>query len=99
MLVVTILCWWSLCCVGNHCTVLVVTVYVVTVYVAPGKCACTVVTFAKWEWFSDWADTSQNKRGAEYENLKKQFGEQIWAQVLALYPQLKDKVGVDPHPG
>ena len=73
-------------------TVLVVTV-LVTVCVAAGKCACTVVAFSKWEWFSDWADTSQNKRGAEYENLKKQFGEQIWSQVLALYPQLKDKVG------
>ena len=58
-----------------------------------GKCACAVVTFANWEWFSEWENETQGKRGAEYENLKKEFAEQMWAQVVALYPQLKDKVG------
>ena len=61
----------------------------------PGKCACTVVSFGNWDWFSEWEDSTLNKRGAEYENLKKQFAEQMWSQVLALYPQLKDKVCVE----
>ena len=57
-----------------------------------GKCACAVVTFANWQWFSEWEQETQGKRGAAYENIKKEFAEQIWAQVVALYPQLKDKV-------
>jgi all-trans-retinol 13,14-reductase len=58
----------------------------------PGKTACTVVTLARWEWFSEWEAERVGKRGDEYNTIKMAIGKQIWNQVLAIYPQLEDKV-------
>lgn len=57
-----------------------------------GKSTCTVITMARWDWFSKWADERIMKRGTEYEAMKNQFGQRMWEQTLTLYPQLRDKV-------
>ena len=58
----------------------------------PGKTVCTVVTLGNWEWFSDWQDERVKKRGSDYDAIKNAIGQRIWEQVLAIYPQLHDKV-------
>lgn len=51
-----------------------------------------MVTLAKWEWFEEWKDGRVMKRGEDYERVKNAIGEHMWEQVLAILPQLKDKV-------
>ena len=58
----------------------------------PGKSTATIVTFANYDWFEEWEDGRVMHRGEEYEKRKKAFGELIWSQTVALFPQLKDKV-------
>ncbi|XP_002732825.2 all-trans-retinol 13,14-reductase-like [Saccoglossus kowalevskii] len=58
----------------------------------PGKSTCAVVTLANWEWFKKWENERVMKRGEEYDKLKNSIGERAWAQVLRLFPHLKDKV-------
>ncbi|CAD5121492.1 DgyrCDS9997 [Dimorphilus gyrociliatus] len=58
----------------------------------PGKTTCTVITMAKWDWFSSWKDERVKHRGGVYEEKKELMKEKMWKQVLALYPQLKDCV-------
>ncbi len=57
-----------------------------------GKSTCTVITLANWEWFEQWKDARVMKRGEEYERIKNGIAQRMWEQVLAFYPQLKDKV-------
>ena len=58
----------------------------------PGKTVCTVVTLANWDWFSQWQDERVKKRGFDYDAVKNAIGQRMWEQVLAIYPQLRDKV-------
>jgi all-trans-retinol 13,14-reductase len=58
----------------------------------PGKSTCTVVTVGNFDWFAQWEEKRVMHRGADYDQFKKEFGELIWKQTLALFPQLKDKV-------
>ena len=53
---------------------------------------CTVITLARWEWFEQWQAERVKKRGDDYESFKSAIGERIWRQVLAMFPQLEDKV-------
>ncbi|KAM6035018.1 all-trans-retinol 13,14-reductase isoform 2-T2 [Theristicus caerulescens] len=43
----------------------------------PGKSTLAIVTFAKYEWFEEWKDKQVNKRGDDYEELKKTFVDTI----------------------
>jgi len=58
----------------------------------PGKSVCTTVTLANWEWFSQWEKERVLKRGEDYESVKMAIGRKMWEQVLAIFPQLADKV-------
>lgn len=58
----------------------------------PNKSTCIVITFGNFKWFSEWESSRVNHRGAEYDSLKKNIGDMIWKQTLALFPQLQDKV-------
>ncbi|XP_038045261.1 all-trans-retinol 13,14-reductase-like [Patiria miniata] len=58
----------------------------------PGKSTCTMVTLAKWEWFSKWEEGKMSKRGEEYDKIKDAIGDKMWEQCLSFYPHLKDKV-------
>jgi all-trans-retinol 13,14-reductase len=58
----------------------------------PGKSTATIVTFANFKWFEKWEGERVHARGDEYEKRKKDFGQLIWNQTVALFPQLKDKV-------
>lgn len=58
----------------------------------PGRATVEVVTLAPYEWFAAWEDTRWNKRGAEYELLKKNLSERMLAPLLAEYPQLEGQI-------
>ncbi|NXS97210.1 RETST reductase, partial [Jacana jacana] len=58
----------------------------------PGKSTLTVVTFAKYEWFEEWKEEQVNKRGDDYEELKKTFVDAIMQTVYKLYPRIEDKI-------
>ncbi|NXJ71780.1 RETST reductase, partial [Rostratula benghalensis] len=58
----------------------------------PGKSTLTIVTFAKYEWFEEWKDKQVNKRGDDYEELKKTFVDTIMQIVFKLYPQIEDRI-------
>lgn len=51
-----------------------------------------IVTFAKYEWFEEWKDKQVNKRGDDYEELKKTFVDTIMQTVFKLYPRIEDRV-------
>uniref|UniRef100_A0A8C8B694 All-trans-retinol 13,14-reductase n=1 Tax=Otus sunia TaxID=257818 RepID=A0A8C8B694_9STRI len=48
--------------------------------------------FAKYEWFEEWKDKPANKRGDEYEELKKTFVDAIMQAVVKLYPRIEDRI-------
>lgn len=50
------------------------------------------MTFAKYEWFEEWKDEPVNKRGDDYEDLKKTFVDAVMEVVFKLYPNIEDKV-------
>ncbi|NXA26797.1 RETST reductase, partial [Ibidorhyncha struthersii] len=58
----------------------------------PGKSTLAIVTFAKYEWFEEWKDKQVNKRGDDYEELKKTFVDSIMRAVFKLYPRIEDKI-------
>lgn len=59
---------------------------------AAGKSTICVLTFAKYEWFEEWKDEQVNKRGDDYEDLKKAFVDVIMQVVFKLYPRIEDRV-------
>ena len=61
-------------------------------YSHAGKSACTVVTLGNWDWFAEWEDERVMKRGEKYEAVKDEMAKKMWEQVLAYFPQLKDRV-------
>ncbi|ACY15518.1 phytoene desaturase family protein [Haliangium ochraceum] len=58
----------------------------------PGRATVEVVTLAPYRWFAEWQDTRWKKRGAEYEQLKKDLSERMLAPLLAQYPQLAGQI-------
>jgi len=58
----------------------------------PDTSVCTVVTFGRFDWFTEWENTKVTRRGDDYELAKKAFGQRIWDQVVGIFPQLQDKV-------
>ena len=58
----------------------------------PGKSTCTIVTVGNFDWFAEYESRRVMHRGEDYDAFKKAFGELIWRQTLALFPQLKDSV-------
>ena len=58
----------------------------------PGKSTATIVTFANYNWFKQWEDGRVMHRGKDYEAFKKDIGDLIWKQTMALFPQLQGKV-------
>ncbi|ESO08037.1 hypothetical protein HELRODRAFT_110282 [Helobdella robusta] len=58
----------------------------------PGKSTLTIISTCMWDWFKDWDKERVKKRGSEYEDIKKQFMDKMWAIVLKFYPHLEDKV-------
>ncbi|KAM6232089.1 all-trans-retinol 13,14-reductase isoform 1-T1 [Spheniscus humboldti] len=58
----------------------------------PGKSTLAIVTFAKYEWFEEWKDKQVNKRGDDYEELKKTFVDTIMQAVFKLYPRIEDRI-------
>ncbi|NWI46891.1 RETST reductase, partial [Picathartes gymnocephalus] len=58
----------------------------------PGKSTLAIVTFARYEWFEEWEDKQVNKRGDDYEDLKKTFVDAIMQTVLKLYPRIEGRI-------
>ena len=58
----------------------------------PGKTTCLAISGGNFSWFTDWDGTVTNKRGKDYEALKKDIGRVLWNDVVQMYPQLEDKV-------
>jgi len=58
----------------------------------PGRSTCEVIMEANYEWFSKWAGTKVDHRGAEYDKLKDEIGKRVLDIVLFLYPELRDKI-------
>lgn len=57
----------------------------------PGKSTCGIVTVAPFEWFEEWKEERVMHRGEDHESLKQAIGEQMWHQVLDMFPQLEGK--------
>ncbi|TAJ53318.1 MAG: NAD(P)/FAD-dependent oxidoreductase [Nevskiaceae bacterium] len=55
----------------------------------PGKSTVEVITLGRYEWFEKWAKETWNHRGAEYEALKKQFGDRMLEGLYQQMPQLR----------
>ncbi|NWI84560.1 RETST reductase, partial [Pitta sordida] len=58
----------------------------------PGKSTLAIVSFARYEWFEEWKDKQANKRGDDYEELKRTFVEAIMETVTKLYPRIEGRV-------
>lgn len=58
----------------------------------PGKSTIEIVVPAPYEWFEKWKDTKWQKRGAEYNQLKKDITDRLIQILLEKMPQLKDKI-------
>ncbi|XP_027763707.1 all-trans-retinol 13,14-reductase-like [Empidonax traillii] len=58
----------------------------------PGKSTLAIVTFARYEWFEEWKDEQVNKRGDDYEDLKKTFVDAVMQTVYKLYPRIEGRV-------
>ena len=63
----------------------------------PGKTSAVVLTFAKWDWFKEWKDTTKKDRITEntYLQLKEEWQNKILNEVIKYYPQLADKITVN----
>ncbi|XP_053125727.1 all-trans-retinol 13,14-reductase [Hemicordylus capensis] len=58
----------------------------------PGKSTLIILAIARYEWFEEWKDKKVTKRGADYEDLKNSFVENLMETTLKFYPQIKDKI-------
>lgn len=58
----------------------------------PGRSTIDIITMARWEWFSKWAGTPWQKRGADYEALKRRFQARMLEAVFTRLPQLRGQV-------
>ncbi|XP_069475035.1 all-trans-retinol 13,14-reductase-like [Ambystoma mexicanum] len=58
----------------------------------PGKSSLTILTLVRYEWFDEWKDFKVQKRGAEYEELKKTFADAMMETVMQHFPKICEKV-------
>ncbi|XP_039073527.1 all-trans-retinol 13,14-reductase isoform X2 [Hyaena hyaena] len=58
----------------------------------PGQSTMIVVVPTCYEWFEEWQDKAEGKRGSDYETLKNSFVEACLSVVMRLFPQLEGKV-------
>jgi all-trans-retinol 13,14-reductase len=58
----------------------------------PGKGTIEIVVPAPYQWFEKWKDTKWQKRGVEYNQLKKDITERLLSILVEKVPQLKDRI-------
>ncbi|XP_074052444.1 all-trans-retinol 13,14-reductase-like [Macrotis lagotis] len=58
----------------------------------PDKSTLIMMLPACYEWFEEWQDEPQGKRGSDYEALKNSFVDASMSVLMKLYPQLEGKV-------
>ncbi|RXG71505.1 putative all-trans-retinol 13,14-reductase [Armadillidium vulgare] len=58
----------------------------------PGKTTMAIVTFTNYDWFEKWENKPCQRRGDDYEALKKTLGWKLIDQVIELYPKVKDHI-------
>ncbi|MFW7378959.1 MAG: phytoene desaturase family protein [Oligoflexus sp.] len=58
----------------------------------PGKSTIEIVVPAPIQWFEKWRGSKWQKRGAEYEQFKKEISDRLIEILLEKMPQLKDKI-------
>ncbi|GAA3959183.1 NAD(P)/FAD-dependent oxidoreductase [Allohahella marinimesophila] len=56
----------------------------------PGRSTAQVLVPARCEWFDNWADTSWNRRGDGYDQLKSVFTDRLLSQLLKIRPDLEN---------
>lgn len=57
----------------------------------PGKSTCTIITVTPYEWFQEWAEQRVTHRDDDYKSVKETIAEQMWRQVLQLFPNLEGR--------
>lgn len=60
----------------------------------PGKSTVEVVTLGRYEDFAQWAGSTWNQRGADYEARKQELTRHLLEVLFKQMPQLRDKVDV-----
>ncbi|XP_072493100.1 all-trans-retinol 13,14-reductase-like isoform X2 [Notamacropus eugenii] len=58
----------------------------------PDKSTLIIILPARYEWFEEWQDEPQGKRGSDYEALKDSFIDASMSVLMRIYPQLEGKV-------
>ncbi|XP_051830310.1 all-trans-retinol 13,14-reductase-like isoform X2 [Antechinus flavipes] len=58
----------------------------------PDQSTLMMMLPARYEWFEEWKDEPQSKRGSDYEAMKESFVEASMSVLMKLYPQLEGKV-------
>ena len=58
----------------------------------PEKSTCVIITEAKEEWFSDWKDAKQGRRGKDYEQMKQRFQDGMLKGLVKHFPQLEGRI-------
>lgn len=56
------------------------------------KATMAIVTLGNWDWYKEWEDKPLNKRGEDYEELKKTIAQKMIDRCCELFPQIKDHV-------
>jgi phytoene dehydrogenase-like protein len=58
----------------------------------PGRATIEVVTLARYEWFTRFADTRWHHRGSEYDTLKERFAERMRAELERHVPAVRGRI-------
>ncbi len=58
----------------------------------PGRSTVEAVIIVPYDWFSKWQGTQWQKRGEEYEQLKKELADRLMEKIYRVAPQLKGKI-------
>ncbi|MGK5093092.1 NAD(P)/FAD-dependent oxidoreductase [Deltaproteobacteria bacterium TL4] len=58
----------------------------------PGKATIEVVSFAPYEWFQKWENTTWGKRGKEYEDFKNYYSNRLLEQLYRVVPQVEGHI-------
>lgn len=58
----------------------------------PGRSTAEVVILVPYDWFTQWENTSWQKRGDEYKAIKEHLAQQMLDQLYRVAPQLKGKI-------
>lgn len=58
----------------------------------PGHSTAEVITVSDYRWFQRWHQSKWQKRGADYEELKREWTERLLEPLLTRLPQLRDRI-------